>query len=47
MVPRFSRRHEDMALVFTVGVIVGAILLAIAMPHDAWEMAWRFRGPSA
>ncbi len=47
MFPRFPRLREDMALVFAAGVIVGAILLALAMPNDVWEMAWRFQGPSA
>lgn len=47
MAPRFPRFHQDTVLVFTAGVIAGAILLAIAIPQDAWEMAWRFHGPSA
>ncbi len=46
MTPQEKRRYrQDVFLAFLIGFLVGALLLAFAIPPDAWGVAWRFRGP--
>lgn len=37
-------RLADLFIAFAIGFVLGAVLLAVAIPDDAWAVAWRYRG---